>query len=295
LHLKIVLINGEEAKTSDLAGLLQGDFFHGSRAMTTMLAKGARVVDLERHLERLAEHAQQLLIDKPPRADVLKFEIDSVLAMLGPPLMAKIRIILFADHGRRICRIIEVESLDVDEAGFDTKQVGLRLSSHCDRSWARGGHVKTGFLGERQVAIRQAVASGFDDVLWINGDGELAEATWANIFLIGRTGDLVEIATPPATSGILMGIVRRRITELLMTAKIPVTERVITLDELPRFDEAFVTSSIRGLVPVAQIDRHRLQTLRPNAVFNHISRLYQTWLSSTYSSDFRVLSGKDDA
>jgi branched-subunit amino acid aminotransferase/4-amino-4-deoxychorismate lyase len=92
-----------------------------------------------------------------------------------------------------------------------------------------------------------------------------------------------------------MGIVRRRITELLMTAKIPVTERVITLDELPRFDEAFVTSSIRGLVPVAQIDRHRLQTLRPNAVFNHISRLYQTWLSSTYSSDFRVLSGKDDA
>lgn len=295
--MKIVLINGEEAKTSDIAGLLQGDFFHGSRAMTTMLAKGARVVDLERHLERLADHAQQLLIDKPPRADVLKFEIDSVLAMIGPPLMAKIRVILFADHGRRISRIIEVESLDVDEADSDSdsKQLGLRFSTHCDRSWARGGHVKTGFLGERQVAIRHAVASGFDDVLWINGDGELAEATWANIFLIGRTGDLVEIATPPATSGILLGVVRRRITELLMTAKIPVTERVITLEELPRFDEAFVTSSIRGLVPVAQIDRHRLQTLRPNAVFNHISRLYQTWLSSAYSSDFRVLSGKDDA
>ena len=123
--MKIVLINGEEAKTSDVTGLLQGDFFHGSRAMTTMLAKGARVVDLERHLERLIEHAQQFLIDKPTRADVLKFEIDSVLAMLGPPLMAKIRIILFADHGGRSNRIIEVESLDVDESGFDNKQVGL--------------------------------------------------------------------------------------------------------------------------------------------------------------------------
>ena len=293
--MKIVLINGEEGKKSDVAALLQGGFFHGCRAMTTMLAKGARVVDLVRHLDRLASHARQILLDKTPSSDVMKFEIDSALAMLGPPLMARIRIMLFADQGGRINRIIEVEALDIDEASADGKPEGLKLSTHTDRTWPRGSHVKTGYLGERHVSIQRAIASGYDDVLWINGDGEMAEATWANIFLIGRTGDLVEIATPPASSGILQGIVRQRITELLTSAKIPVTERVITLDELPRFDEAFVTSSIKGLVPVTQIDKHRLQTLRPNAVFNHISRLYQTWLSSTYSSDYRVLHGKDDA
>lgn len=293
--MKIVLINGEEAKKADVAVLLHGGFFHGCRAMTTMLAKGARVVDLDRHIDRLASHASQILLEKPPSSDVMKFEIDSALAMLGPPLMTKIRIMLFADQGGRINRIIELEGLDIDEATSDGKPEGLKLSSHWDKAWARGSHVKTGYLGERQVAIQRAIASGYDDVLWINTDGEIAEATWANIFLIGRTGDLVEIATPPATSGILKGIVRQRITELLTAAKIPVTERVITLDELPRFDEAFVTSSIKGLVPVTQIDKHRLQTLRPNAVFNHISRLYQTWLSTTYSSDYRVLHGKDDA
>jgi branched-subunit amino acid aminotransferase/4-amino-4-deoxychorismate lyase len=146
--------------------------------------------------------------------------------------------------------------------------------------------------------LNQAKKGGFDDVLWVNGDGEVAEATWANIFLIGRTGDLVEIATPALASGLLAGIVRRRIAELLNTAKIPVTERVVTIDELPRFDEAFVTSSIRGLVPVLQIDRHRLQTLRPNAVFHHIARLYQTWLSTQNSNDFGDLiknHGKLDA
>ena len=122
-------------------------------------------------------------------------------------------------------------------------------------------------------------------MLWVNGDNEITEATWSNIFLIGRTGDLVEIATPPASSGILEGITRQRVIELLEKAKIPVTVRIITEDEIPRFDEAFLTSSIRGVVPLNQIGSHRLHTLRPNAVFHHIARLYQTWLSTQLSSN----------
>lgn len=293
--MKVVLVNGQEAQASDIARLLHGGFFHGSRVMTTMLAKGARVVDLNRHLDRLTDHARQIKLENPPSPDVLKFDMDSALVMLGSQLMAKIRVIIFLDASGRMNRVIEAESLDIDESPIQSKASGLKLLPHTDRFWQRGSHIKTGILGERGVVIQQAITQGYDDVLWVNADGELAEATWANIFLIGRTGDLVEIATPPPASGLLMGVVRQRIMELLTSAKIPVTERVINLDELARFDEAFVTSSIRCLVPIAQIDKHRLQTIRPNAVFNHISRLYQTWLSSSYSSDYRTLSGKPDA
>ena len=67
--------------------------------------------------------------------------------------------------------------------------------------------------------------------------------------------------------------------ELLHSAKIPVTERLISQDEIPGFDEGFLTSSLRGLIPVTQIGKHRLHTLRGQAVFHHVARLYKTWLS----------------
>jgi branched-subunit amino acid aminotransferase/4-amino-4-deoxychorismate lyase len=285
--MKIILMDGQEIQKTSVASLLQGGFFNGCRSMTTMRAQDAQVIDLDRHLDRLIEHSQRLSMTNGPSTELLRFEIDAALTMLATPAMSRIRVVLFSTSVESIHRIIEVESISDDEKNviYSRQSGGVRLLSHTDRFWPHGSHIKTGLLGEKHVVVQRAKANGYDDVLWINGDGEVAEATWSNIFLIGRTGDLVEIATPPVTSGILLGIVRRRISELLNASQIPVTERVITIDEIPRFDEAFVTSSINGLVPVEQIDKHRFTTVRPNAVFNHINRLYAAWLLHTYSCD----------
>jgi len=128
--------------------------------------------------------------------------------------------------------------------------------------------------------MKQARENGYDDVLWYNSSEEITEASTANIFVIGREGDLVEIATPSTHCGILEGITRATIITLLTNAQIKVTERVIDRDELARFDEAFICSTIRGLIPVKKIDNHTLHTKRKNSVFNHIERLYLTWVES---------------
>ena len=78
------------------------------------------------------------------------------------------------------------------------------------------------------------------------------------------------------------GVVRRLLTE----AKIPVTEQVIYADELARFDEAFLCSTVRGLVPLNRIDQHRMSTPRASSVFRHIERLFLTWVESQLG--FRV-------
>ena len=66
----------------------------------------------------------------------------------------------------------------------------------------------------------------------------------------------------------------------MQNAGIPVQEQTIFVDELPRFDEAFVCSTVRGLVPVSTIDKHKLHTARPGSVFRHIERLYMTWVET---------------
>jgi branched-subunit amino acid aminotransferase/4-amino-4-deoxychorismate lyase len=225
---------------------------------------------------------------KPPAAELVKFEIDSLIQTLKTPELSRVRVILFRDKTGGQHRIVTAAQ-EMSDTSESVKN-GIKIKPVIDKSWPRGSLLKTGQIAARGGDLGAAKAAGFDDVLWINGDGEIAETTWANIFLIGRTGDLVEIATPPESSGILSGITRARITELLYNAKIPVTERVITEDEIPRFDEAFVTSSVRGLVPVVAIGGHRLHTMRGQAVFHHIARLYNTWLSLGGSNDNRGLS-----
>lgn len=252
-------------------------FFGGVRAMTTLLTVQSRLVDFDRHFARLAKHIEYLQIGEAPRAALLRFEVEQLIQRLGFPKMARVRVVVFKDDAGVVRRLISANVEDSDALHI-IQDRGLRLHPVRDSSWERGSHVKTGIIGSRGVELARAKSGGFDDVLWLNSDGELTEATWANIFMIGRTGDLVEIATPPSASGLLEGVTRQRITELLGSAQIPVTERVITEEEIPGFDEAFVTSSIRGLIPITQIGQHRLHTLRPQSVFRHIARLYQTWL-----------------
>jgi branched-chain amino acid aminotransferase len=104
-----------------------------------------------------------------------------------------------------------------------------------------------------------------DDLLWCQPSGEILEASTANISFIGREGDALPILTPPPASGILQGITRTRILTLLKDAKIYAQEMILTIDELPRFDEASLTSKLRWLIPISQIASHPLHTARPKS------------------------------
>ncbi len=271
-------IDGEEATAVDWRIIGEAGFFNGCRVITTMQSKGLWIVDFARHMVRLATQAASLNLKDVPRSERIKFEIESMIHKLKTPDMCRIRVLVFKDNSGLQHHMISV----APEDGLSIQQrqdTGAKLQLISDKAWPRGAQIKTGMLGVRGVQLERAREAGFDDVLWSNGDGEIAETCWGNVFLIGRTGDLVEIATPPEASGIVAGITRLRVIELLHSAKIPVTERLISHDEIPGFDEGFLTSSVSGLIPVTQISKHRLHTLRSHAVFQHVARLYKTWLS----------------
>ncbi len=283
-----LLLDGQnvDSLSWELSG--EGGFFHGCRAMTTMQVIGRRMIDFERHMERLTADSEALGIEGAPRNDLWKFDIEALVHEYPQSERFRTRLMLFKDSAGLGHRLVAIEPLSLPQNDITS---GLRLHVVVDKSWARGPQIKTGVVGRRDADIARAKSQGFDDVLWVNGEQEVAEATWANVFFIGRTGDLVEIATPPESSGILPGITRARVIDLLQSARIPVTVRPVTLDEIPRFDEAFLTSSIQGLVPVTAIGRHALPTLRRSSVFRHIHHLYATWLS--LDNDYNHPTSKD--
>lgn len=96
-------------------------------------------------------------------------------------------------------------------------------------------------------ALKEAKRRHATDALFVNEQGHVLEATRSNCFIF-RDDTLV---TPRA--GILIGITRNVVLNLAR-GRFPIEERPILLDELPKADEAFITSSAREIVPVVQID-----------------------------------------
>jgi para-aminobenzoate synthetase/4-amino-4-deoxychorismate lyase len=88
----------------------------------------------------------------------------------------------------------------------------------------------------------QALADGFDEVLFLNERGELTEGAISNLFL--RFGDL--LVTPPLTSGVLPGIYRRHLLETYPQTQ----EKVLTLEDLQIADAIYTCNSVRGLSEV---------------------------------------------
>jgi para-aminobenzoate synthetase/4-amino-4-deoxychorismate lyase len=110
-----------------------------------------------------------------------------------------------------------------------------------------GAHkwVDRGFLSESEAAFPPDTLS-----LLVDGDGAVLEASRANVFA-AREG---VVRTPPADGRILPGTVRGEVLELARDAGIEAREERLKLADLLAADEVMVTSSIRGIEPVRELD-----------------------------------------
>jgi branched-chain amino acid aminotransferase len=93
-------------------------------------------------------------------------------------------------------------------------------------------------------------AQGFDDALLLNEQGQLAECTSANVFLV-RGG---QILTPPLASGCLPGITREVLREVIPAAGYTLEEQDLTPADLDSAEEVFISSTTREVAGVGSID-----------------------------------------
>ena len=106
---------------------------------------------------------------------------------------------------------------------------------------------------------------GHDSFL-VDGEGRVLECTQSNLVLV-KDGAL---HTPP--SGILPGVTLRAVTDLAREDGIEVRETFTPLADVGSFDEAFMTTSVRSVVPVSRIDDVRFDIVGP--VTRRLGELY---------------------
>lgn len=128
------------------------------------------------------------------------------------------------------------------------RELGIRAITTPDIRWDRCD-IKSVNLLANAFAKKKAQRAGADEAIFVEGR-EVREGASSNFFAVidGR------VVTHPLDHHILPGTVRDRTIAIAISERIRVDERPIREDEMPALEEAFITSTTQGVMPVTEID-----------------------------------------
>ena len=105
------------------------------------------------------------------------------------------------------------------------------------------------------MSKHEAEANGFTDSLMLDHEGNIAEATGANIFFKSKNGEL----HTPTPDSFLDGITRREVIKIAKSKGINVVERKIKPEEMEEFIGCFLTGTAAEVTPVSQISDYKFK------------------------------------
>jgi branched-chain amino acid aminotransferase len=249
----------------------------GDGVFETLRARGGRVTELAEHLARLGRSAAGLDIDLPAdtneRIRAAIRELLEVEGLAGPEADASVRITVTrgAYHGRGLLPpsgavppTIAIQAWPIAPPPPGHLTDGLRLVASAVRRDPENplATLKTTSRADYVHARLEARRAGADDALFLTTDGHLSEATSANVFLL--RGD--ELATPDVACAILPGTTRSWILGWATRAGLHPVEGWLTTRDLGEADEAFLCSSVAGILPVTSFEGRPIGSGRPGPV-----------------------------
>jgi branched-chain amino acid aminotransferase len=112
------------------------------------------------------------------------------------------------------------------------------------------------------LAKVESVKAGYEEAILLDDHGHVCEGTGENVYIV-RGG---EIATPGQHNSILDGITRNSLIQIAQDLGYTVVERNVARAEMYLADEVFMSGTAAELVPVREIDDHRIGTGEPGEV-----------------------------
>ena len=118
------------------------------------------------------------------------------------------------------------------------------------------------------LSKHEAEKKGFTDSLMLDFEGNVAEATGANVFFKDKEGNL----HTPVPDSFLNGITRRCVIDIAKSQGIKIIERKFKPDEMSNFVSCFLTGTAAEVTPVSQIDKYKFKVCN---VIKDLSESYQ--------------------
>ncbi|MCX7807985.1 MAG: aminotransferase class IV [Deltaproteobacteria bacterium] len=274
-----VLVDGKECDGGRVSVFDRG-FLFGDSVFEVLRAYGGRPFALRAHLERLWASMRKMgiipgfgpaLIEEEVKRVLVRFQgADAYLRIVVSRGPGALRLDPATAFGPPV-RVVMAAPLPPFPADLydGVHLASVRADRPNDSTPARGAKISAYIAN--LFALLEAKARGAYEAALVREDGAITEGHSSNLFVV-KGG---ELHTPPVSSGILPGITRGIVIEEAKHAQIPVRERLLFASDFESAEEAFLTSSLREIVPVIRFDGVRIGNGQPGPITRLLHERYK--------------------
>jgi D-alanine transaminase len=273
-----VYLNGQFVDASEArVSAFDRGFIFGDGVYEVIPVYGGRPFRLPQHLTRLKASLDAVMIDNPLSDEQWISIIDELVSDAGKTDQAiYLQITRGAaprDHAfpANVQPTVFAYSKPMRYPDDSEIEKGVAAITTADIRWRRCD-IKAIALLANVVLRQQAVAQGKAEAILIH-EGHVTEGAASNIFTVK---DKV-IYTPPKGEQILPGITRDLVVELARRNNIDCQEVVVTEKQLQGADEVWLTSSMKEILPIVEIDGQTVGTGKRGDMHRLLFDLYQNY------------------
>jgi D-alanine transaminase len=240
--------------------------------------RGGKLVDERRHMDRLERSLSELRIAMPMTRTALGTVLRETVARNrvrdGIVYLQVTRGVARRDHafppaGTLPSIVVTAKNYDLEKNELAAAD-GIPVISLPDNRWERVDIKSVGLL-PNVLAKQAAREAGAKEAWFVDAKGYVTEGSSTNAWIITRGGAVV---TRPADHGILRGITRTVVLEVIAEHGLKLEERAFTMDEAYAAREAFITSATQFVTPVVQIDGKPVGNGAPGLIATALRRDY---------------------
>jgi branched-chain amino acid aminotransferase len=285
----LVNVNGKISDGASAAiSVFDHGFLYGEGVYETMRTYNGEPFLFDRHMQRLRASAAMLMLDVPySDKECLQRCLETMTAAgLGKQSAGG-----FDEAYIRILHTRGIGDLSYDPAATPTPSVVIivkPLPVTPEQQFQAGVKVcmvdiirnhpqsvnpliKSNNLLNNALCMQQALRKGGVEGVFRNYRGELSECSQSNLFIV-KNG---VVRTPPLDAGLLAGITRAFVFELGAATGVKVEDAKLKDDDLFNADEAFFTSTTKELMPIVEVDDHKIGDAKPGRVTQQLLAEYR--------------------
>jgi D-alanine transaminase len=232
--------------------------------------RGGRMIDARRHLARLRRSLDALRIEMPMSEAALGIVLRECVRRNrvrdGIVYLQITRGVARRDHGfpppgTRPSVVVTARNLDAadnERAAAD----GIAVITVPDNRWERVD-IKSISLLPNVLAKQAARECGAKEAWFVDRHGHVTEGSSSNAWIVTGAGKVV---TRPADYGILRGITRGVLLEVIKAEGLELEERPFTVEEASGAREAFLTSASQIVMPVVRLNGRAIGNGAPGSI-----------------------------
>jgi len=268
---RIAYVNGRYVPHRDAAVHIEDRGYQFSDGVYEVCeVRDGRLVDERRHMERLARSLSELRIANPmtPKAlstvlheTVLRNRVGNGIVYLQVTRGVARRDHAFPPEGTPPSIVVTARSIERWKGEKEAAN-GVTVVTYPENRWTRPDIKSVSLLGN-VLAKQFAKEKGAREAWYVDRDGFVTEGSSSNAWIVTDDG---KVMTHGVNDGILRGITRTVVLDVLKAHGLILDERPFTVEQAYAAKEAFVTAASQIVLPVIKIDGRTVGDGKPGPI-----------------------------